>query len=156
VVAVSTNLLAVSLSTLLIEQPTTAYFPVSATASFLPKFNGNPIRATDILNAQLYDNFYVALANLTSNTSLPPWLDHNNFYLPFSLDATQNPESLVEWERFRIIKAQQPALALTLIVQVWNQEQRLMDFSSSPIKAELRLSFRHIIVSPMAPLSLVS
>jgi hypothetical protein len=94
VVAVSTNLLAVSLSTLLIEQPTTAYFPISATASFLPKFNGNPIRATNILNAQLYDHFYVALANLTSNTLLPPWLDHNNFYLPFSLDVTQNLERL--------------------------------------------------------------
>jgi hypothetical protein len=154
VVAVSTNLLAVSLSALLIEQPTTLYFPMAATASFLPKFNGNPIQATGEAG-ELYEHYYVALANLTYNTSLPPWLDHSNCYLPFSLDT---PQSLQEPGSTGVLQDYQGTttdLALTLIAQIWSQGRRLMVSSSALIKAELRPSFQLIIFSPTALLSLV-
>jgi hypothetical protein len=50
----------------------------------LPVINGELISS----HLPFLGPFYIALANLSYNTSLPAWLDHDTFYLPFSLDPS--------------------------------------------------------------------
>ncbi|CZR69554.1 uncharacterized protein PAC_19454 [Phialocephala subalpina] len=87
-IALSTNILAVTLSTLVNERVAQVTFQTQAQQVYLPTFNdtrisnygGGPSGANS-------DHFYLKLANLTHNTSLPAWLDSDYYYMPFSLET---------------------------------------------------------------------
>ncbi|PVH77159.1 hypothetical protein DL98DRAFT_591555 [Cadophora sp. DSE1049] len=83
---ISSNFLAVSLSTLLNEGRTTANFTFTSQRLLLPSFNNTRIRSDGIGGPAISysDHFYIEMSNLTSNTSLPPWVDATNYYLPFT------------------------------------------------------------------------
>jgi hypothetical protein len=61
--------------------------PVPSQQLFQPLFNDTGITSPLGFNVGGYDHFYILLSNLTHNTSLPPWVDEEYFYFPFSLDA---------------------------------------------------------------------
>ncbi|KAG4440593.1 hypothetical protein IFR05_003910 [Cadophora sp. M221] len=83
---ISSNLLAVSLSTLLNEGQTTAMFPLTAQRLLLPSFNNTRIRSDGIGGPAISysDHFYIEMANLTANNPLPPWVDSSIYYVPFT------------------------------------------------------------------------
>ncbi|KAL3426519.1 hypothetical protein PVAG01_00028 [Phlyctema vagabunda] len=85
VVSVSTNILAVVLSGLIIENPTTVLHSVLTSQSLSPKFSGNPFRDDGTI---IYaDHFHVAMSNLTNNNSLSAWVGKEYFYLPFGITS---------------------------------------------------------------------
>ncbi|KAF4624946.1 hypothetical protein G7Y89_g13225 [Cudoniella acicularis] len=77
ITAISTNILAVGLSNLFQELPTT----------------GSSLISTAGLPITYQDHFYIELANLTANTTLPAWVDKDFFYIPFELGDTMVIES---------------------------------------------------------------
>jgi hypothetical protein len=89
VIAVSTNVLAVALSGLIVEQSTTIVLPIMSNQNLAPRFNGTPIRndGTNSPSITYFDHFYVEMSNLTDGTTLPPWIDTHHFYLPFNTDS---------------------------------------------------------------------
>ncbi|KAE9364127.1 hypothetical protein N431DRAFT_420931 [Stipitochalara longipes BDJ] len=94
-VAVSTNLLSVTLSTLLNESPVLVNLTVGSRQLLRPLFNNtSPVLNEADAPSPLtfgslgYGHFYTLLSNLTHNTSLPAWVDEKYFYLPFNLDPT--------------------------------------------------------------------
>ena len=89
IASVLTNLLAVTLSTLLNQNPTIVALNAVTSQDLTPQFNGTRIRADGVNSPAISysDHFYVAMSNLTQNTTLPPWIDHRSFYLPFDLEA---------------------------------------------------------------------
>lgn len=85
-IAVSTNLLAVALSVLIEQRSTTVTFPMAGTQSLVPIFDGGPL-VRDVSLAVYLDHFYAAQSNLTTGTSLPPWIDPERFYIPFEFES---------------------------------------------------------------------
>ncbi|KFY33960.1 hypothetical protein V494_07177 [Pseudogymnoascus sp. VKM F-4513 (FW-928)] len=96
VMAISMNVLAVALSGIFDESLRDTKLPISSTEIYSPALNGIPDisgSASSFYEVTYYDHFYATLANLRGNTSLPPWVDKNFFYLPFNLP---NSEQLSE------------------------------------------------------------
>jgi len=85
-IAVSTNILAVSLSGLIIQGNAVEVVPLESSQQLLTKFRGLPIRENKF-NINYYSHFYTAMSNITGGTPLPPWVDQNRFYLPFEIGA---------------------------------------------------------------------
>ncbi|KAK0130121.1 hypothetical protein ONS96_000649 [Cadophora gregata f. sp. sojae] len=83
---ISSNFLAVSLSTLINEGQTTANYSFTSERQLLPNFNNTRIRIDGIGGPAIsyFDHFYIEMSNITSNTTLPPWVDAANYYLPFT------------------------------------------------------------------------
>ena len=79
VIAVSTNILAVSLSGIFTENPVTVNQPINGTQNVLPK-----IGAIKYSDQPFRDHFNVAQSNLSHNTTLPAWTDRDRYYIPFS------------------------------------------------------------------------
>ncbi|KAF8860270.1 hypothetical protein BDZ45DRAFT_648839 [Acephala macrosclerotiorum] len=88
-VALSTNILAVTLSTLINERVAEVTFQTQAQQIYLPSFNDTRIRTDGIGGPTIFysDHFYMMMANLTHNTSLPSWLDSKYYYMPYSLET---------------------------------------------------------------------
>lgn len=84
-VAVSTNILAVALSGLIIQDSTTVQLSAMTSQRLLPTWSGTSIQLSGVLSGAYFPHFYIAVSNLTSNTPLPPWVDRNYFYLPFEI-----------------------------------------------------------------------
>jgi hypothetical protein len=88
-IAISTNVLSVSLSGLFNEKPATVAVLANSTLNLQPLINGtlSLINGNTGVTITYTDHFYATMANLTENTSLPPWIDESAFYLPFDLPA---------------------------------------------------------------------
>ncbi|KAH7374207.1 hypothetical protein BKA64DRAFT_649216 [Cadophora sp. MPI-SDFR-AT-0126] len=85
-IAVSTNILAVSLSGLIVQGNAIEVVPMKSSQKLLAKFSGLPIRENRF-NINYYSHFYTAMSNITGGTPLPAWIDQNRFYLPFDIGA---------------------------------------------------------------------
>lgn len=85
-IAVSTNILSVSLSGLVIERSTTTTYPLIGSQNLVPQFNGAPIWANNF-GVDYFDHLYAAMANITEDAPLPAWVDSNNFYIPFEFST---------------------------------------------------------------------
>jgi hypothetical protein len=96
-VAISSNVLAVTLSNLFNEAPTavetTIVLPQTYDASII---GDKQITSGNTSRPIVYtDHFYVAMSNLTNGTSLPPWIDNSFFYLPFEIPSNSAQSNFV-------------------------------------------------------------
>ncbi|KFY83448.1 hypothetical protein V498_08068 [Pseudogymnoascus sp. VKM F-4517 (FW-2822)] len=94
VMAISMNVLAVALSGIFNESVRDTNIPVTSTTIYNHALNGTPniMESVTSFDSITYsDHFYATLANLRSNTSLPPWVDDSFFYLPFNLVNSEQP-----------------------------------------------------------------
>ena len=88
VMAISMNVLAVALSGLFNESVRDATISTTASIIYNPALNGTPYLIESVApyyTITYFDHFYATLANLRGDAPLPPWVDHNFFYLPFNL-----------------------------------------------------------------------
>jgi hypothetical protein len=89
VVSVLANVLAVSLSGLFNEAPTTSMTEVFSTYGLGTTFNGASFH--NFTGEVSYsDHLYVTLANVSAGTSLPPWTGPDFFFTPFNFDNSTN------------------------------------------------------------------
>lgn len=102
-VALSTSVLAVALSGLFNEKQVLLAIPSTTTMRKEGVFDGSPfvIRSSSELASlntgyKVLDNYYVAIANLSQKASLPPWVDKNNYYIPFDLPIEPDGENATE------------------------------------------------------------
>lgn len=87
-VTLLTNVLAVSLSSLLNEGSAVLSLPFNTSSTLQPLFDITPITNDLIRSLITYqDHFYVTLSNLTDNTTLPSWVDQKYYYLPFNIPS---------------------------------------------------------------------
>lgn len=99
IVVLMANVLAIGLGAIFNESPT----PVLATRNVSLLVSPSLSRA-DLLpetfatgtGTQYYDHFYIVQTNMSANTRLPPWIDANFAYLPFS-DLTSNANSSAQY-----------------------------------------------------------
>ncbi|GAB7347094.1 hypothetical protein MBLNU459_g3224t1 [Dothideomycetes sp. NU459] len=98
IMALLANVLSVAFSSLLFED--TAAVVVSANFSRPYKFpiNGSTLgNASFVDNQRVYDQFYVAMSNLSAGTPLPPWTDESFFYIPFGgFNSTNDSRNLYQ------------------------------------------------------------
>lgn len=98
-VVLMANVLAIGLGAIFNESPT----PVFATRNMTMLVSPSLSRA-DLLpesfatgkGTQYYDHFYIVQTNMSANTRLPPWIDTQFAYLPFS-DITFNDNSSAQY-----------------------------------------------------------
>jgi hypothetical protein len=83
-IALLANVLAVSLSGLLDEASTFKHRMLSSTYRHSSVFSGSSI-VSFIPQITYADHFYVALANLSSGTTLPPWIGQDVYFTPFQI-----------------------------------------------------------------------
>lgn len=99
IVVLMANVLAIGLGAIFNESPT----PVFATRDMTMLVSPSLSRA-DLLpesfatgkGTQYYDHFYIVQTNMSANTRLPPWIDTQFAYLPFS-DLTLNDNSSAQY-----------------------------------------------------------
>lgn len=99
VVVLMANVLAIGLGAIFNESPT----PIFATRDMTLLVSPSLSRA-DLLpesfatgkGTQYYDHFYIVQTNMSANTRLPPWIDTQFAYLPFS-DLTLNGNSSAQY-----------------------------------------------------------
>ncbi|CAG7565540.1 unnamed protein product [Fusarium equiseti] len=91
--ALLANLLAVGLGSLFNEDITTANYTITMSPNFAPRFNNDSVTDLtfflnkDLITTHLYqDHFYMAMANLTSNTILPPWMSQEYYFQGYQLE----------------------------------------------------------------------
>ncbi len=89
-IALSSNLLAVTLSILFNEAPTTVRANITSTPSLGTNFNGSMVVffGNSTVPITYSDHYYVIMSNLLEGTSLPPWIDNEFFYIPFEIPST--------------------------------------------------------------------
>ncbi|KAF4345269.1 hypothetical protein FBEOM_771 [Fusarium beomiforme] len=96
--ALLANLLAVGLGSLFNENITTANYTAAMTPGFAPRFNNASVSELtiflqrDLITTSFYqDHFYIAMANVTSGTLLPPWISQDYYFQKHQLkDQTLN------------------------------------------------------------------
>ena len=101
IVAVLANVLTIALSGLLSQTDVLLLRPSSSTILFQPRFaSENPFNGTGGLCVLgIYtqnDPFYVAFANMSSSTPLPPWVTPEYFFLPLGINSTSTDDGAVE------------------------------------------------------------
>ncbi|RKL04184.1 hypothetical protein BFJ68_g11167 [Fusarium oxysporum] len=90
--ALLANLLAVGLGSLFNENITTTNYTVTMSPAFAPRFKNESVfdlsrdLNRNLITTSLYqDHLYVAMANLTSGTILPPWISQEYFFQKYEL-----------------------------------------------------------------------
>ncbi|KAM0435368.1 hypothetical protein ACHAPT_003462 [Fusarium lateritium] len=85
--ALLANLLAVGLGSLFNENQMTATYPETMRPAFASRFNNASIfdldsylRRNSVARGAFQDHMYVAMANITSNLVLPPWVSQEYFF----------------------------------------------------------------------------
>ncbi|KAJ4187236.1 hypothetical protein NW755_007329 [Fusarium falciforme] len=85
--ALLANLLAVGLGSLFNEAPTTAFYPQTMRPAYAARFDNSSVyRLGDFISenlvstSQYQDHLYIALANFTSGTTLPPWVSPDYYF----------------------------------------------------------------------------
>jgi len=92
VVAVSMNVLAIALTSLIIEDSAEVRLAATSSQLLLPQLSGRSIEIDDLANQfHYFPHFYISMSNLTKNTPLPPWVDRDYFYVPFEIPASPAP-----------------------------------------------------------------
>ncbi|KAF5027283.1 hypothetical protein F66182_626 [Fusarium sp. NRRL 66182] len=91
--ALLANLLAVGLGSLFNENLTTVNYTVKMVPGFAPRFNNESVFDLALyLNKNLIttnkyqDHLYMAMANLTSGTILPPWISQEYYFQKYELE----------------------------------------------------------------------
>lgn len=94
--ALLANVLAVGLGSLFNEAPAMAEYPIDLIPEFAPKFDngsvyGFPMTLSEnvITTGRYQDPFYVAMANISSGTTLPPWVSKDYFFQSHNITTTE-------------------------------------------------------------------
>ncbi|KUI52674.1 Protein AIG2 [Cytospora mali] len=93
------NVLAVGLGAIFNESPVSVFTSLNVTTLKLPTVSRDTVLLdgfTDKGVIPYYDHFYMVQTNLSANTSLPPWIDAQFAYLPFS-DLSSNGNSSLQY-----------------------------------------------------------
>ncbi|KAH7165948.1 hypothetical protein EDB81DRAFT_268224 [Dactylonectria macrodidyma] len=97
--ALLANVLAIGLGSLFDEAPMTATYAEVLQPAFAPRFDNNSVYDFGtflfdnlVTTTQYQDHMYVAMANMTSGTTLPPWVSTEYFFQRYELpNAKENP-----------------------------------------------------------------
>ncbi|KAI5461397.1 hypothetical protein BGZ63DRAFT_356587 [Mariannaea sp. PMI_226] len=91
-VALLANVLSVGLSSVFNEAPTVAVYTETLQPAFAPQFDNSSVYNFEsymvqniITTAGYRDHYYVALANISSGTTLPPWVSKDFFFHRYDL-----------------------------------------------------------------------
>ncbi|KAJ4255512.1 hypothetical protein NW762_009507 [Fusarium torreyae] len=91
--ALLANLLAVGLGSLFNENIMTANYPVTMLPAFAPRFDNATVSdmwsylTQDVKTTNVYeDHMYVAMANITAGTALPPWITQEYYFQRYERD----------------------------------------------------------------------
>lgn len=95
------NLLSVAFSNILRERATLVYTPQNFTSEYTLPLNGSGFPLPT------YDQYYIAISNLTAGTPLPAWTDNSFFYVPFG-------EFDLENETTALYQVRTPAVSVSL------------------------------------------
>lgn len=89
-IAISSNLLAVTLSILFSEAPTLVTINMTSTLNLGTTFNGSIEISFGITTAPITysDHYHIIMSNLIEGTSLPPWIDNKFFYILIDIPST--------------------------------------------------------------------
>ncbi|KAI6751707.1 hypothetical protein HG531_006403 [Fusarium graminearum] len=95
--ALLANLLAVGLGSLFNEAPMIAGYAENLVPAYAPKFNNNSVNgfgsflSSNLITTHLYqDQYYVAMANISSGTTLPPWVSKDYYFHRHKIDPSRN------------------------------------------------------------------
>ena len=92
--ALLANVLAVASGGMFIENSMAVAGPANMTGPYQATFKDVPEACFQDEGGD--NHFYIAMANLTSGTPLPPWTDDQAFYMPFSVASGMNRERTYE------------------------------------------------------------
>lgn len=94
--ALLANLLAVGLGSLFNESPMIAHHTEAVAPIFAPRFDNQSVTTLGrwlsenlITTTKYQDHMYVALANFTAGTPLPPWVSHDYFFQRYDLGSVK-------------------------------------------------------------------
>ncbi|KUI71238.1 Protein AIG2 [Cytospora mali] len=93
------NVLAVGLGAIFNESPVSMFTSLNVTTLKLPTVSRDTVLLDGLTDKGVipyYDHFYMVQTNLSANTSLPPWIDAQFAYLPFS-DFSSNGNSSLQY-----------------------------------------------------------
>ncbi|KAK7711963.1 hypothetical protein SLS64_005234 [Diaporthe eres] len=99
VVVLMANVLAIGLGAIFNESPTSVLATRNVNSLVSPSLSRVdllPERFATGKGTQYYDHFYIVQTNMSANTRLPPWIDAQFTYLPFS-DLTSNDNSSAQY-----------------------------------------------------------
>ncbi|GKU16650.1 unnamed protein product [Fusarium langsethiae] len=95
--ALLANLLAVSLGSLFNEAPMIAGYTENLTPAYAAKFNNDSVNgfrsflSSNLITTRYYqDQYYVAMANMSSGTPLPPWVSKDYYFHRHKIDPSRN------------------------------------------------------------------
>ncbi|KAM0375036.1 hypothetical protein ACHAPK_003134 [Fusarium culmorum] len=95
--ALLANLLAVGLGSLFNEAPMIAGYAENLLPAYAPKFDNNSVNgfgsflSSNLITTHLYqDQYYVAMANISSGTTLPPWVSKDYYFHRHKIDPSRN------------------------------------------------------------------
>ncbi|PTD05438.1 hypothetical protein FCULG_00001514 [Fusarium culmorum] len=95
--ALLANLLAVGLGSLFNEAPMIAGYAENLVPAYAPKFDNNSVNgfgsflSSNLITTHLYqDQYYVAMANISSGTTLPPWVSKDYYFHRHKIDPSRN------------------------------------------------------------------
>ncbi|KAK4082836.1 uncharacterized protein Triagg1_1726 [Trichoderma aggressivum f. europaeum] len=94
IIALLSNVLAVGLGALFNEDQTTAIYTSTFTPNIAPQFDNQTVfdlhlyfSLRTIATGLYQDEAYIAMANYTSGTQLPPWTTSDYFFQPYTVDS---------------------------------------------------------------------
>lgn len=94
IIALLSNVLAVGLGALFNEDQTTAIYTSTFTPNIAPQFDNQSVfdlqryySLRTIATGLYQDEAYIAMANYTSGTQLPPWTTPDYFFQPYTVDS---------------------------------------------------------------------
>ncbi|WAO93971.1 Hypothetical protein NCS54_01153200 [Fusarium falciforme] len=97
--ALLANVLAVGLGSLFNEGPMIASYPQIMHPAFAPKFDNNSVSGFGrfltsnlVISTQYQDHLYIAMANMTSGTTLPPWVSQEYFFQRYTFEESKESQ----------------------------------------------------------------
>lgn len=99
IVVLMANVLAIGLGAIFNESPTSVRASRNVTLLASPSLSRADLLPENFATGtgtQYYDHFYIVQTNMSSNTRLPPWIDAQFTYLPFS-DLTSSGNSSAKY-----------------------------------------------------------
>lgn len=92
IIALLSNVLAVGLGALFNEDQTTAIYTATFTPNVAPLFDNQS--TSDFIRNAVFDQFaYLAIANISSGTPLPPWTTSDYFFQSYTVDSGNESNS---------------------------------------------------------------
>ncbi|KAF5660459.1 hypothetical protein FHETE_9001 [Fusarium heterosporum] len=94
------NLLAVGMGSLFNEAPMIAEYPEELTPAYASKFDNESVSnfrqflSSNLITSKLYeDQYYVTMANISSGTTLPPWVSRDYYFHRHKIDSIKRSRS---------------------------------------------------------------